>query len=186
MSGPGQGLVLLAPALARLLRVCRLPDARRRLAELHEMERPDARPSSSSASTTMSRFSPRIRCSGTAVRNTVLWTVMSVVFPPAIGFALALALNQNIPGRTSAARAVLHAGHHRADRRRDDVAMDVRSVLRSVQRRADGARAAGPHSGLARRSQRRALFDVRRLRLADGRLFAGSVPRRTAGRLARR
>lgn len=35
----------------------------------------------------------------TAVRNTVLWTVMSVIFPPAIGFALALALNQNIPGR---------------------------------------------------------------------------------------
>src|SRR5579863_5382666 len=35
-----------------------------------------------------------------AVRNTVLWTVMSVVFPPAIGFALALALNQNIPGRS--------------------------------------------------------------------------------------
>jgi raffinose/stachyose/melibiose transport system permease protein len=34
-----------------------------------------------------------------AVRNTVLWTVMSVVFPPAMGFALALALNQNIPGR---------------------------------------------------------------------------------------
>lgn len=36
----------------------------------------------------------------TAVRNTILWTVMSVVFPPAIGFALALALNQNIPGRS--------------------------------------------------------------------------------------
>ncbi len=36
----------------------------------------------------------------TAVRNTVLWTVLSVVFPPAIGFALALALNQNIPGRS--------------------------------------------------------------------------------------
>jgi raffinose/stachyose/melibiose transport system permease protein len=35
----------------------------------------------------------------TAVRNTVLWTAMSVVFPPAIGFLLALALNQNIPGR---------------------------------------------------------------------------------------
>ncbi len=34
-----------------------------------------------------------------AVRNTVLWTVMSVIFPPTIGFALALALNQNIPGR---------------------------------------------------------------------------------------
>jgi raffinose/stachyose/melibiose transport system permease protein len=35
-----------------------------------------------------------------AVRNTVLWTVMSVIFAPAIGFALALALNQNIPGRS--------------------------------------------------------------------------------------
>jgi raffinose/stachyose/melibiose transport system permease protein len=35
-----------------------------------------------------------------AVRNTVLWTVMSVIFPPAIGFALALALNQNIPSRS--------------------------------------------------------------------------------------
>jgi raffinose/stachyose/melibiose transport system permease protein len=34
-----------------------------------------------------------------AVRNTVLWTLMSVIFPPAIGFALALALNQNIPVR---------------------------------------------------------------------------------------
>jgi raffinose/stachyose/melibiose transport system permease protein len=32
----------------------------------------------------------------TAARNTILWTAMSVVFPPAIGFALALALNQNI------------------------------------------------------------------------------------------
>ncbi len=36
-----------------------------------------------------------------AVRNTILWTLMSVVFPPAIGFALALALNQNIPVRGS-------------------------------------------------------------------------------------
>lgn len=36
-----------------------------------------------------------------AVRNTILWTVMSVIFPPAIGFALALALNQNIPVRGS-------------------------------------------------------------------------------------
>ena len=35
-----------------------------------------------------------------AVRNTVLWTVLSVIFPPAMGFALALALNQNIPGRS--------------------------------------------------------------------------------------
>jgi raffinose/stachyose/melibiose transport system permease protein len=36
----------------------------------------------------------------TAARNTVLWTAMSVVFPPSIGFLLALSLNQNIPGRT--------------------------------------------------------------------------------------
>src|SRR5579863_2266818 len=35
----------------------------------------------------------------TAVRNTILWMAMSVVFPPAIGFLLALSLNQNIPGR---------------------------------------------------------------------------------------
>jgi raffinose/stachyose/melibiose transport system permease protein len=35
----------------------------------------------------------------TAARNTALWTAMSVIFPPAIGFLLALALNQNIPGR---------------------------------------------------------------------------------------
>jgi raffinose/stachyose/melibiose transport system permease protein len=35
----------------------------------------------------------------TAARNTILWTAMSVIFPPSIGFLLALALNQNIPGR---------------------------------------------------------------------------------------
>lgn len=40
-----------------------------------------------------------------AVRNTVLWTVLSVIFPPAIGFALALALNQNIPGRSRCGRS---------------------------------------------------------------------------------
>ena len=34
-----------------------------------------------------------------AVRNTIVWTAMSVVFPPAIGFLLALGLNQNIPLR---------------------------------------------------------------------------------------
>jgi raffinose/stachyose/melibiose transport system permease protein len=34
-----------------------------------------------------------------AARNTILWTAMSVVFPPAIGFLLALSLNQNVPGR---------------------------------------------------------------------------------------
>ena len=43
----------------------------------------------------------------TAVRNTILWTVLSVIFPPAIGFILALALNQNIPGR-GALRALFY------------------------------------------------------------------------------
>jgi raffinose/stachyose/melibiose transport system permease protein len=34
-----------------------------------------------------------------ALRNTVIWTVMSVVVPPLIGFGLALGLNQHIPWR---------------------------------------------------------------------------------------
>ena len=84
----------------------------------------------------------------------------------------------------SAAGVVLYAGHHRADRRGHDVAMDVRPVLRPVQRHADGARPARAHSGLARRSQRRALCDVHCLRLADRRLFARPVSRRIAERLA--
>jgi raffinose/stachyose/melibiose transport system permease protein len=36
----------------------------------------------------------------TAFRNTAIWTVLSVIFPPLVGFALALGLNQNILGRT--------------------------------------------------------------------------------------
>lgn len=36
-----------------------------------------------------------------AFRNTVIWTVMSVVFPPLIGLLLALGLNQPIFGRNS-------------------------------------------------------------------------------------
>src|SRR5262245_56716557 len=35
-----------------------------------------------------------------AFRNTLIWTALSVIFPPLLGFALALALNQNIPGRS--------------------------------------------------------------------------------------
>ena len=35
-----------------------------------------------------------------AFKNTVVWTAMSVVVPPLIGFGLALGLNQRIPGRT--------------------------------------------------------------------------------------
>ncbi|WP_344848081.1 sugar ABC transporter permease [Celeribacter arenosi] len=34
-----------------------------------------------------------------AFRNTVIWTVMSVVFPPVLGLFLALGLNQNLIGR---------------------------------------------------------------------------------------
>jgi raffinose/stachyose/melibiose transport system permease protein len=42
-----------------------------------------------------------------ALRNTIIWTVLAVLVPPAIGFMLALALNQNLPGR-SALRAVFY------------------------------------------------------------------------------
>lgn len=36
-----------------------------------------------------------------AFRNTVLWTIMSVIFPPMVGLLLALSLNQKIFGRNS-------------------------------------------------------------------------------------
>jgi raffinose/stachyose/melibiose transport system permease protein len=36
----------------------------------------------------------------TAFRNTAIWTVLSIVFPPLVGFALALGLDQKIPWRT--------------------------------------------------------------------------------------
>jgi raffinose/stachyose/melibiose transport system permease protein len=42
-----------------------------------------------------------------ALRNTVIWTVLSVLIPPVFGFAFALALNQKIRGR-NAIRAVLY------------------------------------------------------------------------------
>ncbi|MDB5549223.1 MAG: transporter, permease protein [Tardiphaga sp.] len=42
-----------------------------------------------------------------ALRNTVIWTILAVLVPPLIGFILALALNQNLPGRT-ALRAVFY------------------------------------------------------------------------------
>ncbi|OBQ58049.1 sugar ABC transporter permease [Mesorhizobium loti] len=35
-----------------------------------------------------------------AFKNTLIWTFLSVIFPPLIGFGLALGLNQNIPGRS--------------------------------------------------------------------------------------
>lgn len=34
-----------------------------------------------------------------ALRNTLVWTLLAVAIPPLIGFALALGLNQNLPGR---------------------------------------------------------------------------------------
>jgi len=34
-----------------------------------------------------------------ALTNTLVWTLLAVVIPPLIGFGLALALNQNLPGR---------------------------------------------------------------------------------------
>jgi raffinose/stachyose/melibiose transport system permease protein len=42
-----------------------------------------------------------------ALRNTVIWTILAVLMPPSIGFVLALALNQNLPGRT-ALRAIFY------------------------------------------------------------------------------
>lgn len=42
-----------------------------------------------------------------AFYNTIIWTVMSLIVPPLIGLALAIGLNQNIPGRT-ALRAVFY------------------------------------------------------------------------------
>lgn len=35
-----------------------------------------------------------------AFKNTLIWTFLSVIIPPFIGFLLALGLNQNIPGRS--------------------------------------------------------------------------------------
>ena len=42
-----------------------------------------------------------------AFRNTVIWTALAIVIPPVIGFLLALALNQALPGR-NALRAVFY------------------------------------------------------------------------------
>lgn len=36
----------------------------------------------------------------TAFNNTLIWTALSIVFPPLLGFLFALGLNQNIPGKT--------------------------------------------------------------------------------------
>jgi raffinose/stachyose/melibiose transport system permease protein len=42
-----------------------------------------------------------------ALRNTIIWTILSVLIPPVFGFAFALALNQKIRGRNTL-RAVLY------------------------------------------------------------------------------
>ena len=43
----------------------------------------------------------------TAFDNTLLWTALSIVFPPLLGFLFALGLNQNIPGK-SPLRAIFY------------------------------------------------------------------------------
>lgn len=43
----------------------------------------------------------------TAFKNTFIWTALSVVFPPLLGFLFALGLNQNIPGK-SPLRAIFY------------------------------------------------------------------------------
>ncbi len=66
-----------------------------------------------------------------AVRNTVLWTVMSVI--PTGDRLCSGARAEPKHSRTKpAARALLLARHHRAYRRRDHVAVDVRPVLWAV------------------------------------------------------
>ncbi len=35
-----------------------------------------------------------------AFENTIIWTILSITIPPALGFLIALSLNQNIPGKT--------------------------------------------------------------------------------------
>ncbi len=79
-----------------------------------------------------------------AFRNTVVWTVMSLIFPPMVGLLLASVSIRKIFGRNSLQGHLLSAGHHRADRCRHHVEMDVRSVLRpfqSVARRRGACRA---------------------------------------------
>ena len=89
-----------------------------------------------------------------AFKNTVIWTIMCLIFPPLVGLLLALGLNQKLFGRGVLRAVILSTGHHRFDRRRHHVALDVRSLLRSVQPVDDQYGNGVVHSGLARRSER--------------------------------
>lgn len=98
LSGPSQGLVLLAPALLVYCVFAVYP-------MLHVVVLSFMKWNGLTTTKQFVGFDNYIQefaqdpVFWTAVRNTILWTVLSVIFPPAIGFALALALNQNIPGR---------------------------------------------------------------------------------------
>ena len=182
LSGPGPGSHPSGAGPSRLLPVCRLSDARRCLVELHEMERPDLDQAVRRRRQLCPGFHPGPGVLDRGAQHCPVDRPVGRL--PARDRLCAGARAEPEHSRPKpASRAFLYARYYRADRRRDHVAMDVRPVLRPVQRNADGARPAGSHSGLARRPQRRALFDVRRLCLADGRIFARPVSRRIAERV---
>ena len=99
LSGPGQGLVLLAPALLVYCLFAVYPMLDVLWLSFMKWNGLTATKQFVGLDNYVQVFT-QDPVFWTAVRNTVLWTVLSVVFPPAIGFALALALNQNIPGRS--------------------------------------------------------------------------------------
>ena len=60
-----------------------------------------------------------------AFKNTVIWTIMCLIFPPLVGLA-AGAWTEPEPFRSRrATRHILSAGHHCLDRSRHHVALDV-------------------------------------------------------------
>jgi ABC-type polysaccharide transport system permease subunit len=80
-----------------------------------------------------------------AFRNTVIWTILSSIFPPLIGLMLALGLNQPTGG-------LLPSCDHCADCGRHNVAVDVRSLFRPVWSGANLLGAAVMDPGLAGKS----------------------------------
>jgi|HubBroStandDraft_5_1064220.scaffolds.fasta_scaffold24014_2 raffinose/stachyose/melibiose transport system permease protein len=97
-SSQAQGLILLAPALAVYCAFAVYPMLNVVVLSFMQWNGLTATPHFIGLDNYVAVFT-RDPVFWTAVRNTVLWTAMSVVFPPAIGFLLALGLNQNIPGR---------------------------------------------------------------------------------------
>ena len=99
LSGPNQGLALLAPALLVYCVFAVYPMLNVVLLSFMEWNGLTATKQFVGLDNYVQVFT-QDPVFWQAVRNTVLWTVLSVIFPPAMGFALALALNQNIPGRS--------------------------------------------------------------------------------------